>query len=114
MYSRIVGGMLIASGEDVDRAIAVIRDEAEQLAHDEEWAALLDGTPEVWGVEALNDSATIVRMVARTQPGSHWGVQREFRRRIKNRLDAEGIKTPAPRQQVKVQLETAASGGAAT
>ena len=31
--------------------------------------------------------------------------QREFRRRIKNRLDAEGIRTPAPRTQVKVQVE---------
>ena len=96
-WSRAVVDVAIAYGEDVDRAIRVIRDEAERLAHDEELAALLDGVPEVWGVESVNDTATVIRMVARTQPGSHWGVQREFRRRIKNRLDAEGIRTPAPR-----------------
>jgi small-conductance mechanosensitive channel len=103
-WSRAVVDVSIAYGEDVDRAIRVIRDEAERLAHDEELAALLDGVPEVWGVESVNDTATVVRMVAKTQPGSHWGVQREFRRRIKNRLDAEGIRTPAPRT-VKVQVE---------
>lgn len=111
-WSRAVVDVSIAYGEDVDRAINVIRDEAERLAHDEEWAALLDGVPEVWGVEAVNDTSTVVRMVAKTQPGSHWGIQREFRRRIKNRLDAEGIKTPAPRTQLKLQVEPGVSATA--
>jgi len=110
-WSRAVVDVAVAYGEDVDRAIEVIRDEAERMTHDEEWAALLDGIPEVWGVESLSDSATVLRMVAKTQPGSHWGVQREFRRRIKNRLDAEGIKTPMPKGQVKVRVDAGAAGG---
>ncbi len=110
-WSRAVVDVAVAYGEDVDRAIEVIRDEAERMTHDEEWAALLDGIPEVWGVESLSDSATVLRMVAKTQPGSHWGVQREFRRRIKNRLDAEGIRTPLPKGQVKVQVGAGAAGG---
>lgn len=108
-WSRAVVDVSIAYAEQVDHAIEVIRDEAERLTHDEEWASLLDGIPEVWGVEALSDNAAVVRMVAKTQPGSHWGIQREFRRRIKNRLDAEGIKTPAPRGQVNVQVEPVAN-----
>ena len=60
-WSRAVVDVAIAYGEDVDRAIRVIRDEAERLAHDEELAALLDGVPEVWGVESVNDTATVIR-----------------------------------------------------
>jgi moderate conductance mechanosensitive channel len=108
-WSRAVVDVAIAYAEDVDHAIEVIRDEAERLTHDEEWASLLDGVPEVWGVESLSDSAAVVRVVAKTQPGSHWGVQREYRRRIKKRLEEAGIKTPAPRGQVNVQVEPAAA-----
>ena len=35
---------------------------------------MLDGTPEVWGVESIGDNSVVVRIVARTQPGSQWGV----------------------------------------
>jgi small conductance mechanosensitive channel len=83
----------------------VVLDEARRMADDEEWAALIDGAPEVWGVEAVSDSAVTIRMVVRTQPGSHWGVAREFRRRIKARLQAEGIANPLQKRQVQVQVE---------
>ncbi len=107
-WSRAVVDVGVAYAEDGDRAIAVIRDEAERMAHDEEYRALLDGVPEVWGVESLSDVAAMVRMVARTQPGSQWGVAREFRRRIKHRLDREGIRSPAPKGRVRFQVELAA------
>ena len=104
-WSRAVVDVAVAYTEDADRVIEVVLDEAKEMAADEEWAALLDGVPEVWGVEAVTDSAVMIRMVARTQPGSHWGVSREFRRRIKARLHAEGIANPLQKRQVQVQVE---------
>ena len=104
-WSRAVVDVAVAYNEDADRAMAVVLDEARRMANDEEWAALLDGVPEVWGVESVTDSAVMIRMVARTQPGSHWGVSREFRRRIKARLQAEGIANPLQKRQVQVQVE---------
>ncbi len=55
---------------------------------------MLDGTPEVWGVQTIGDNRVVVRIVARTQPGAQWGVARELRRRLKVRFDAEGIRLP--------------------
>jgi moderate conductance mechanosensitive channel len=107
-WSRAVVDVAVAYNEDVDRAIGVIRDEAEKLQADDEWKVLLDGIPEVWGVEKVEESAVLIRMVARTQPGSHWGVGREFRRRVKNRLDAEGIQNPLQQRQVRVRIVDAA------
>jgi moderate conductance mechanosensitive channel len=47
--------------------------------------------PEVWGVEALTTDGVVMRVVVKTQPLQQWAVARELRRRIKGRLDAEGI-----------------------
>jgi small-conductance mechanosensitive channel len=103
-WSRAVVDVAIPYSEDVDRAIEIVQDEASNLARDEDWAPLLDGAPEVWGVEALTDNAAIVRMVARTQPGSNAGVAREFRRRIRKRLEEEGIGAPVQHRRVEVRL----------
>jgi small conductance mechanosensitive channel len=106
-WSRAVVEVGVAYGTDVDRAMDVLRDEIAALARDEEWAPMLDGPPEVWGVEALGDSAVTIRIVARTRPGQQWAVARELRRRIKNRLEQEGIEIPFPQRSVHVRVDQA-------
>jgi small conductance mechanosensitive channel len=106
-WSRAVVEVGVAYGTAVDRAIEVFRDEVARFAANEEWAPLLDGPPEVWGVEALGDSAVTIRTVARTRPGQQWTVGRELRRRIKNRLDEEGIEIPFPQRSVHVRVDQA-------
>jgi small conductance mechanosensitive channel len=93
-WARAVVDIAVGPAESVDRSLDAVRDEVGQFAGDEEWRELLDGTPEVWGVEAIGDNRIVVRTVARTQPGAQWGVARELRRRLKNRLDQEGIRMP--------------------
>jgi small conductance mechanosensitive channel len=109
-WSRAVVDVQVPYAEDVDRAIEIVKDEAERLGHDDEIAALLAGTPEVWGVESLSDTALTIRMVAKTQPGSNGGVAREFRRRIRKRLEQEGIQAPTARP-VTVQVHAPAIEG---
>jgi small conductance mechanosensitive channel len=108
-WSRAVVEVGVAYGTDVDRAMDVLRDEIAALARDEEWAPMLDGQPEVWGVEALGDSAVTIRIVARTRPGQQWAVARELRRRIKNRFDHEAIEIPFPQRSVHVRVDQAAN-----
>ncbi len=106
-WSRAVVEVAVAYGTDVDRAMDVLRDEVGSFAQDEEWALMLDGPPEVWGVEALGDSAVTIRTVTRTRPGQQWAVGRELRRRFKNRLDREGIEIPFPQRSVHVRVDQA-------
>ncbi len=54
--------------------------------------------PEVLGVESLADSAVMIRTILRTLPGEQWAAAREFRRRLKARLDKEGIDIPYPQR----------------
>ncbi len=102
-WSRAVVDVGVAYDADLEHALAVFRDEAARFAHDADWAPRLDGAPEVQGVQALGDSGITVRVLLRTQPGKQWEVGREFRRRIKARLDRERIEIPYPQQTVHVR-----------
>ena len=109
-WSRAVVDVGVTYEEDVDRALAVVRDEAAQFSTDKVWGAQLDGPLEVPGIESLSDSAVVIRTLIKTQPGSQWATAREFRRRLKKRLDREGMSIPYPQRKVHVQVH----GGAAT
>ena len=106
-WSRAVIEVGVDYRADVDHALRVFRDEVARFAADEEWAPLLDGPPEVWGVESLGDNAVTIRTVARTRPGQQWAIARELRRRIKNRLDEERIEIPFPQRTVHVRVDQA-------
>ena len=108
-WSRAVVDVGVAYDTDLDRAIRVFQEEAEAMAADPEWTGRFDGPPEVLGIEGLDDSAITVRTLLRTRPAQQWSVQREFHRRIKGRLDREGIEIPFPQRTLHVRYP---SGGA--
>ncbi|HET9152177.1 MAG TPA: mechanosensitive ion channel family protein [Gemmatimonadales bacterium] len=99
-WSRAVVDVGIGYEADLDHALAIFNDEAARFSKDPAWAQRLDSPLEVPGVERLDNSAVIIRVLARTQPGSQWEVARAFRLAIKKRLDAEGISIPFPQMTV--------------
>jgi small conductance mechanosensitive channel len=103
-WSRAVVDVGVAYGTDVDKALDIFRHEAAGLALDPAWRADLDGSPEVVGVNDLGDSQVTIRTLIRTHPGKQWAVGREFRRRIKNRLDHEGIEIPFPQRMMHIRV----------
>ena len=95
-WSRSVIDIEVAYRTDLDNALHVIRDEADDFADALGWSWRVMGPPEVLGVEALGASGIIIRILFKTLPKEQWGVGREFRKRIKARLDREGIEIPFP------------------
>jgi small conductance mechanosensitive channel len=62
----------------------------------------------------MRDGSMVIRAVATTWPGRQWDVGREFRRRIKNRLDDEGVGIALPQRPVHLsdaQLQLLAPRG---
>lgn len=86
----------VGYSENVDRVIEVIRDVGDKLVAEEEYAAIVDGNIDIMGVQALGDSAVVIRARIRVKPGKQFGLQRAFNRLIKNRFDEEGIEIPFP------------------
>jgi small conductance mechanosensitive channel len=90
-WARAVLDVNIGYTEDIDHAEEVLLETAQHLRDDPRFAAFVIDEPEVWGVEALTMDGVVMRVVVKTQPLQQWVVARELRRRIKMRLDAEGI-----------------------
>ncbi len=97
-FATVVVDVGVAYATEVDRALGVLGDEMGRFAADPEWQDLFIGEPELLGVEALADSSVVLRMTMRVRPDSRWPVRRELMRRVKNRLDAEGIEIPFPQR----------------
>lgn len=97
-FSRTVVDVGVAYEENIDRVLDVLRDLVGEFAADPAWKDAFSEPPQVLGVEALADSSVNVRVVLATTAGRQWEVGREFRRRVKNRLDAEGIAIPFPQR----------------
>jgi small conductance mechanosensitive channel len=111
-WSRAVIDVGVAYDTDVDRAIQIIKAEGHAFGEEATWKHRLDGPVEVLGVERLDDNGVVLRTLIRTVPGSQWEAGREFRRRIKNRLEREGIEIPFPQRVMHVRLENDQLGGA--
>jgi small-conductance mechanosensitive channel len=111
-WARAVVDISVPFTEDVDRAIAVVRDEAAQFSTDHSWGLQLDGPVEVLGVESMTDNSVMVRTLLKTQPGSQWNVAREFRRRLINRFAHESIESPYQQRRVHVTIKGGTAGEA--
>ncbi|MEX0691068.1 MAG: mechanosensitive ion channel family protein [Gemmatimonadales bacterium] len=97
-FARSVVDVGVAYKTNIDHALRVLQEVAEDFAKDPDWEGAVAQPPKVLGVDALADSAVTIRMLTETAPGRQWDVSRELRRRIKNRLDAEGIEIPFPQR----------------
>lgn len=111
-WSRAVVDISVPHTEDLDKALAVVRDEAAQFSTDRVWGVQLDGPVEVLGVESLTDNSVVIRTLLKTQPGSQWSVAREFRRRLKNRFSRETIDSPYQQRRVQVTVRGGPDGEA--
>jgi small conductance mechanosensitive channel len=107
LFSSSIVDIGVAYKEKVDDVIAVLRDEGEKFAADPEYAESLDGPVEILGVQELADSAVVIRTLIKTVPAKQWSIAREFRRRVKNRFDAEGIEIPFPHRTVFIRQDEA-------
>ena len=95
-FSFAVLSIGIAYKENVDHAIEVIQNIGAELRRDPEFTQLIIDDLEMLGVDALADSAVIIKFRIKTLPIKQWTVMREMNRRIKNRFDELGIEIPFP------------------
>jgi moderate conductance mechanosensitive channel len=107
-WSRAVVDISVPHTEDLDRALAIVHDEATKFSDDPAWTVQLDGPVEVLGVESITDNSVALRTLLKTQPGSQWSVAREFRRRLKNRFSRETIDSPYQQRRVQVTVRDSA------
>lgn len=108
-WSRALIDLGVAYEEDLDRVLAVFKQEAAVFAEEAEVAEQLIEPPSVIGPLSLGDWAVTVRVMVKTLPGKHWDVGRMLRKRLLAACVREQITLPYPRQEVIVR-EAPANG----
>ena len=96
-WSRVNYALTVSIAADVDAVMALMESVAQDLYHDPAWADRILEPPEMLGIDEIAHSGVLVRILIKTQPLQQWPVGREYRRRLKQALDASGIAVGVPR-----------------
>ncbi len=99
-FSRYLFEIGVTYSQDVDRAVAVIREVDESLRQDPEYRQDIVEPLEILGLDRFADSSVIIRARTTTRPGQQWRIGREFNRRLKQKFDETGISFPFPTRTV--------------
>jgi len=93
-YSYYVFETTIAHGADADRALKIVEAAGIEIAHDDAFRDMVLSPIEVMGVDRLAERGVTIKARIKTLPSKQAIVGRELNRRVKARLDAEGIAFP--------------------
>lgn len=74
----------------------VLEELLEEVAADPEVERALFSPPSLLGVETFGAYGIVFRLIAQTWPHRRWFVEREIRKRIKQRFDEREIRMPGP------------------
>ncbi len=95
-FAQAVVDVGVAYRENVDEVMAVMREVAEELRADPDFAPRILDAFDLAGVDRWDDSAVVIRGRFRVQPLEQWTVKREYLRRLKYAFDERGIEIPYP------------------
>lgn len=95
-FAQAVIDVGVAYRENIDEVIEVMKRVGTELRQDERLASKILDDMEMAGVEALDNSAVVIRCRFKVLPLEQWGIKREYLKRIKAAFDAQGIEIPFP------------------
>lgn len=107
-WSRAVMDVEIAYSEDMDRAMQIMLETAQQYRQENTEDITED--PAMLGVDRAVGTGVTLRMVVKTAPARHIDIGRELRRRIKLAFDREGIRVPLEPEQMMKQVFQSETG----
>ena len=102
-YMRAIVKVGVAYEQDVEKGMKALEEIADKWA--EENKDIVLEAPIVQGILSLGSSEVTLRVSIKVKPMTHWGAERELKRRIKDTFDEKGIEIPFPRQVVYLKKE---------
>ncbi|SIT37924.1 Potassium efflux system KefA protein [Paraburkholderia piptadeniae] len=92
----------IAYGQDVDLAIATLKEIGAALREDDKFKDGILSDFSFWGVDAVDGASVTLAGQIQCRDSARWPVQREFNRRIFDSFHAKGIEISNPQRNVLV------------
>lgn len=95
-FAYYVADIGVAYRENVVEVKQAMQEAFDLLTQSEAHGPDILGPFELWGVEALADSAVVIRARIKTAPGKQWATGRAYLEMVKQVFDARGIEIPFP------------------
>lgn len=84
--------------EKSERVIKVLTEVAKGLYDDPAFHDQFVSAPEVLGIDRMSGQEVDYLVIVKALPNQQWGASREFRRRVKEAFERNGIRTPDPQR----------------
>ncbi|MDP2725982.1 MAG: mechanosensitive ion channel family protein [Dehalococcoidia bacterium] len=99
-WSRVNINIPVAYAENLNHVATVINRVGRELAEDDAFGPLILEPPQVLRVDSFEESGISIKVLGVTKPIKQWVVAGEFRKRIKEAFDHEGIEIPFPHRVI--------------
>lgn len=86
----------VAPSASIDRVYQALRNVAQGLRADPAYAAAIEDSLEISGVDRLDGTAIVIRSRLRVRVLEQWRVRWEFLQRLKLEFERQGVELPAP------------------
>src|SRR5438309_4748094 len=86
----------VAYSESSEKVIRVMKEAADELRNDPEFAADIVSDPEVPGIDRVTAGEVDYLLLVKTQPGAQYRVSRALRRKVKECFERNKIAVPGP------------------
>lgn len=102
-WARVNFEIDIAYECDADKAMEIMTQVAEQMYEDPVWRSRILEPPQVLGIDRIAPHGVQIRLWIKTQRLEHWGVSREYSRRLKIALQEQAISIGIPQEVITVK-----------
>jgi len=102
-YMRAIVEVGVAYEQDIEKGMKALEEISNKWTKENKNIVL--EPPIVQGVLSLGSSDVTLRIAIKVKPMTHWGAERELKRRIKDTFDKKRIEIPFPRQVVYLRKE---------
>ncbi len=99
-YSGVVIDVGISYDADVRKAEKIINEVGQEMAEDEEWKDRIIEPIAFLRLNSFGDSSVNLKAVGKTATLEQWNVAGEYRTRLKQAFDKQGIEIPFPQRVI--------------
>ncbi|MCL4385924.1 MAG: mechanosensitive ion channel family protein [Actinobacteria bacterium] len=92
--------------ENTDKVIKVLEEIFDDLVNDVKYKDLILERPEILGdngVDDLSNSSVIFKIICKVKPSNQWTIERQLRKKIKDKFDEAGIEIPYPSRNIYIK-----------
>lgn len=102
-WARAIVDIGVHYKENTDRVVDVLEMVFDDLVKDKKYKDYILEKPEILGdggLNSLDDSAITFKIICKVKPPNQWTIERQLRKRIKDKFDEVGIEIPYPCRNV--------------